>query len=380
MTRREYICTGCGAKLPVTLGCWACDECGGPLDLRPIAPAPRRGRTGSSGGGWHGSGVALPCEGWAFDRAWLGELPTPLLETSPGSSVWLKCDHLMPTGSFKDRGAVLLAALALELGASRIISDSSGNAAAAIAAHAARVQIPCEVFVPQGTSSPKVRQARGYGAEVHVVPGGRAEAEAAASRASRGKGVLYASHAANPHFHHGVKTWAYEVHRQLGFAPEAVVVPVGSGSLLLGIAIGFRELLDSGSIDAMPRMVAVQSTGCAPLAGRPPASGAPGRPRPVAEGIAVPEPIRLTQIRQVVDGSGGTVVVVDDQQVLLAHRDLARRGLCVEPTAAAAWAGWQALAAGQATRDHWVIALTGSGLKTGAPESCSTQTTGKGMA
>ncbi|HCU92683.1 MAG TPA: hypothetical protein DHU96_08045 [Actinobacteria bacterium] len=375
---REYVCADCGAALPVTLGRWACDECGGPLDLRRAGLEWRHGLAGTRG--WPGSCPALPCEEWALDRAWLGEVPTPLVEMPSGSAVWLKCDHLMPTGSFKDRGAVVLAALALELGASRIISDSSGNAAAAIAAHAARVRIPCEVFVPQRTSSRKVRQAQGYGAEVHLVPGGRAEAAAAAQWASRAEGVLYASHAANPHFHHGVKAWAYEVREQLGAAPDTVVVPVGSGSLLLGIAIGFRELLDSGSIAAMPRLVAVQSAGCAPLAGWPPAGTPPGPgAHPVAEGIAVPQPIRLRQLRQAVDRSSGTVVVVDDQQILHAHRDLARSGLCVEPTSAVAWAGWQALAAGDLPPGRSVIALTGSGLKTDPPESQIPQMPGKGL-
>lgn len=377
---REYICADCGAALPVTLGRWACDECGGPLNLRWTAVDSRRDLAMNHGRDWPGYRAAQPCENWAFDRAWLGELPTPLVELPLGSAVWLKCDHLMPTGSFKDRGAVVLAALALELGAARIITDSSGNAAAAIAAHAARVRIPCEVFVPEQTSSRKVRQARGYGAEVRLVPGGRAEAEAAAQRASRDKGVLYASHAANPHFHHGVKTWAYEVREQLGSAPGTVVVPVGSGSLLLGIAIGFRELLDNGSIAAMPRLVAVQSAGCAPLAGRPPAGAMRGTgARLVAEGIAVPEPIRLRQLRQVVDSSGGTVVVVEDPQILHAHRDLARSGLYVEPTSAVAWAGWQALAAEGTPPGHSVIALTGSGLKVDSPEWQVPQMSGKGL-
>lgn len=375
---REYICADCGRALPVTLGRWACDECGGPLDLRRAGPESRSGFAGTRG--WPGSCTALPCEEWALERAWLGEIPTPLVEMPPGPAVWLKCDHLMPTGSFKDRGAVVLAALALEFGASRIVSDSSGNAAAAIAAHAARVRIPCEVFVPQQTSSRKVRQAQGYGAEVRLVPGGRAEAAAAARRASRAEGVLYASHAANPHFHHGVKAWAYEVREQLGAAPDTVVVPVGSGSLLLGVAIGFRELLDSGSIAAMPRLVAVQSAGCAPLAGRPP-QGIPPVPgaHPLAEGIAIPQPVRLRQLRQAVECSSGTVVVVDDQQILRAHRDLARAGFFVEPTSAVAWAGWQALAAGDLPPGQSVIALTGSGLKTDLPESRAPRIPGKGL-
>ena len=373
---RQYICCDCGAVLPVTLGRWACDHCGGPLDLRLAGPAPQQVLTAVQG--WPGSCGLMPCDPRALRHAWLGEVPTPLVELPPGSGVWLKCDHLMPTGSFKDRGAVVLAALALELHASRIITDSSGNAAAAIAAHAARVQIPCEVFIPEQASAGKVRQAEGYGAKIRLVPGGRPGAQAAAQQVSSHDGVLYASHAANPHFHHGVKTWAHEVRGQLGAVPGTVVVPVGSGSLLLGIAIGFRELLVSGVMTTMPRLVAVQSAACAPLTGQPPGAADPAR-HPVAEGIAVPRPARLRQLRQEVARSGGEVVVVDDRQILQAHRELARNGFYVEPTSAVAWAGWRELAAAGPPRGHTVIALTGSGLKADPAEPPALELSGKGV-
>ena len=232
--------------------------------------------------------------------------------------------------------------------------------------------------MPERASTGKVRQAEAYGAGIRLVPGGRPAAQAAAQKASRHDGVLYASHTANPHFHHGVKTWAYEVRGQLGTAPGTVVVPVGSGSLLLGIALGFRELLASGVITTMPRLIAVQSAACAPLTGRPPVAVADAAGHPVAEGIAVPRPARLRQLRQEVTRSSGEVVIVEDWQILQAHQELARNGFYVEPTSAVAWAGWKKLAPAGPPRGHSVITLTGSGLKTGPAQAQALQLSGRG--
>lgn len=140
---------------------------------------------------------------------------TPLVAAPDIPGVLLKIDYLMPTGSFKDRGAVVLTALARQLAVPRMIADSSGNAGTAIAAYAARARIPCEVYVPAATSAGKVAQLRAYGATVHQVPGSREDTAAAAMQAAGQPGTFYASHVYHPFFLHGTKTYVLELWEQL---------------------------------------------------------------------------------------------------------------------------------------------------------------------
>jgi threonine synthase len=289
----------------------------------------------------------------------MGEGETPLLEVELGLHV--KLEFLSPTGSFKDRGAVMLVAGALRRGAERLIADSSGNAGSAIAAYATRAGLPCTVFVPERTSAGKQAQISAYGANVERVPGDRtAAAERAAAEVER-TGATYASHVHDPLFTEGTKTFALEVREQLGRAPDSVLIPVGNGTLLLGAAQGFRELRDAGLIDRLPALIAVQSERCAPLA----EAWARGLDAPVevearetaAEGIAIPRPARGSAILAAVRESAGRVVSLPEAAIAPAAHDLARRGLLVEPTAAVVWA------ARDEAMGTTVIPLCGSGLK-----------------
>ena len=193
----------------------------------------------------------------------LGEGMTPLVRAHPtdtSSDVRLKLDFLMPTLSYKDRGAAVLVAKAAEMKVARLVSDSSGNAGTAIAAYAARAGIAAEVFLSSATSAKKVAQMQAFGATVRQVDGSRADAADAAIERVQQDGVFYASHIYNPFFLQGTKTFAYEIWEQLGRqVPGTVVVPVGNGTLLFGAAIGFRELVVAGASATVPRLVAVQA-------------------------------------------------------------------------------------------------------------------------
>ena len=290
---------------------------------------------------------------------------TPLVSDGDGLGAWLKCDQLLPTGSFKDRGAAVLVALAIQHGVKRIIVDSSGNAGAAIAAHAARAGIDCEIFVPDSTSEKKIEQIRAMGASVRLVPGSRDKAETAAMKEVRATGSFYASHALNSHFHHGIKTWSFEVLDQLGEEPGTVVVPVGNGSLLLGVVLGFRELFQQGLIRKLPRIIAVQTRTHSTL-GFEETRTFEGETldRSLAEGVAVPVPARRKQIRQALVDTNGLVAIVSDDAILNAQRELGNRGFYVESTGALAWAGYRAICQVEQLTTPVVVALTGSGFKT----------------
>lgn len=312
-----------------------------------------------AGDGWQDAGAAMPSplpSAEVASASMTSGAVTPLLPACAGGSVhdraiWFKCDHVLPSGSFKDRGSVMLAALAHRHRAQRIVLDSSGNAGASMAMHAARLRIPCEVFVPESASAGKLRQISAYGSVVHRVAGARERALDAALDAALAPGAFYASHALNPHFIHGVKSWAYEVVAQLGRSPDAVYLPYGSGSLVLGAAWGFEEMLAAGRIAHLPRIhavrVAFREDGNASDAG-------------VAEGVATRNPWRARQILDAIERSGGSVCEVETQDVRRAHTDLARRGLYVETTGAVAWTAARFAGPRAGTV---VVALTGSGLK-----------------
>lgn len=332
-----YLCPEDGTRADVRTAPWCCPLCSGPWDL-DFTPDPASVLEPSAGPNslWRYA-AALPLPG-AFSVS-LAEGNTPMVPLA--ERVHAKLDFLMPTLSFKDRGAVMLAEVARRLAPRRVVADSSGNAGAAVAAYCARAGLSCEVFVPEGTSEKKTDRMRAHGAVVRVIPGGR-EATAVAARAAADEpGVFYASHVFNPYFLHGTKTYVYEIWEAMsGRLPDALVVPVGNGTLLLGAALAVEELARRGV--RPPALIGVQAEAVAPLASAFAAGAEDAEPVPqlptLAEGIAIPAPPRARQILAAVRKSGGTFLTVPDERLREAQRDLARRGLSVEPTAAACWA------------------------------------------
>lgn len=350
---RGLRCPACATEYQISLSRSAC-ECGSPLDLvaerRPL-PSTFEGRT--PGLARYREGITLSA--WSLERTYLGAGMTPLV--AMGEGVYAKCDFITPTGSFKDRGAAAVTAAALEFGAAEVVVDSSGNAAAALAAHAARAGLRATVVVPEGAPEGKLAQARAYGATIIPARGPRERSTEVAMALSRREGCYYASHVYSPFFLEGTRSWAFEIFEQLGDAPDAAVMPVGNGSLLLGVYAGFVHLLASGLVRSMPRLVAVQSDNCAPLAGRPVQLAGHGL---YTDGIAISKPARARAIRDAISASGGEVVVVSDTEVRDARNFLASSGLWVEPTAAAAWAALSRVG----DRDgRIVVSLGGAGFK-----------------
>jgi threonine synthase len=348
-------CLRCGRSAP-TAEAWRC-TCGGPWAIEPFGGVPRPETLRDRPSGLWRYREALPVDGAPIS---LGEGGTPLV-LSRDRRLSFKVESANPTGSFKDRGAAVLVSAAWAAGARELVEDSSGNAGAAIAAYAARAGVGATVYVPETASPGKLAQIAAYGARVMRIPGTR-EAVAAAAHAAPGR---YASHCWDPLFFHGTKTLAYELWESLGGrAPDHVITPVGHGTMLLGLWLGFRELVLAGAISRLPRFVAVQSAACAPLAG--PAIGREaGMGDTVAEGIRVSQPVRPDEIRRAVVESHGRFLVVEDPEILATRTRLAREGLFVEPTAAVApAAAWRLVDEGAfAPSEMVVVPLTGHGLK-----------------
>lgn len=293
---------------------------------------------------------------------------TPLLDIDiDGLPVKVKLDFLFPSGSFKDRGASVLISKVKELGIQHVVEDSSGNAGAAIAAYCAAANITCDIYVPAATSAVKLAQIAAMRAKVYKIPGNREDtARAVLQQAQR---IYYASHVWNPYFLHGIKTIAYEICEQLNWqAPDYFFTPVGNGALLLGAFLGFTELLHAGLIAKIPKICAVQSAHCAPCAEAfflKQKTIVPIDPQPtLAEGIAVAEPIRGSQILSAVRQSKGDFVTVTDNEIKLWLQRFYKKGLYIEPTAAVVLAGLSNYQKKLGKQDLIVSMITGHGLKT----------------
>ncbi len=359
-----YLCLQDGTRAETTSLTWCCPVCRGPwdLDFEAAGRVSLNSLAGRVNSLWRYE-EALPLSSPATS---LGEGRTPLVPVT--GTVSAKLDFLMPTLSFKDRGAVMLAELARRLSPERVVADSSGNAGTAVAAYCARAGLPCTVYVPEGTSPKKTEQIRAHGARLKIVPGDREATAHAARAAADSPGTFYASHVFNPYFLHGTKTYVYEMWEDLGGRlPDAIAVPVGNGTLLLGAALATAELHAHGLIDERPALIAVQAEAVSPLAaafhaGTDGLLDDPGRAAAptLAEGIAIPRPPRARQILAAVRESGGTFLTVTEAQIRKAQLDLAARGFYVETTGVACWA-----AVGDWTDRSVVVPLCGAGLKTG---------------
>ncbi|MDZ7295570.1 MAG: threonine synthase [candidate division KSB1 bacterium] len=358
------VCQACGATYSLDEPRWRC-KCGGVLDVE-FAPAFDLARIRQRPPTLWRYREALPIRDDA-NRVSFCEGLTPLIETEIGGrSVFVKQEHLFPTGSFKDRGASVLVSKIRELGIRRVVEDSSGNAGCAVAAYCARADIECEIFVPADTAEAKLTQIRLYGARLRRIPGTREDTARAAWDAAQHK--YYASHVWNPFFLQGTKTFAYEVCEQMGWqAPDTVVLPVGHGTLLLGAYIGFRDLQGAGIIGRLPKLIGVQAMASAPvyeafLRGMEQPLTIAKRPT-IAEGIAIAEPVRGKQVLRVVRETNGRILAVEETEIADALLAMCRKGFYIEPTSAAAIAGVRRYIQ-QAQPDEVIVsALTGHGLK-----------------
>ncbi|MEE7506709.1 pyridoxal-phosphate dependent enzyme [Methylobacterium sp. C33D] len=360
-----YLDPATGATYPIGTPRWR-SETGGPLMITDL---PGLGRAEIDTGRrslWRYA-AALPVA--VADPVTLGEGCTPLVRRPwRGGHAHFKLEWFAPSGSFKDRGAAVMLSILRQQGIDAVLEDSSGNGGAAVATYAAAAGMRAKILVPASTSPAKTVQMRAAGAEVELVPGTRQDtADAAVGQA---ESIFYASHNWQAHFLQGTKTLAYELWEDLGFtAPDAVIIPCGAGSNILGCDIGFSELLRRGEIARLPRLYAVQPAHCAPLHAGFEAGAEdflPVTPRPtLAEGASIAQPVRGREVLAALRRSGGGTVAVSEEAIEAALMELARSGLYVEPTCAMAAAALTDLTARGAIRpeETTVVVLTGTGIK-----------------
>ncbi|MET8123017.1 threonine synthase [Micromonospora sp. NPDC005291] len=358
-------------------------ECGSPLLARYDLPAVAKAVTPERFG-------LRPADLWRYREllpvadprhvTTLGEGWTPLLRAPAyGAEIGIadlmvKDEGLIPTGSFKARGAAVGVSRARELGVERIAMPTNGNAGSAWATYAARAGMGATIVMPLEAPGICRRECVAAGADLRLIDGLISDAGRRVSLliAESNGAIFDAGTLREPYRLEGKKTMGYEIVEQLGWqTPDVIIYPTGGGVGLIGIHKALHELRELGWIgDKLPRLVAVQSTGCAPIV-RAFAAGE-DRAEPwadahtVAFGITVPAPLGDELILAALRESSGTAVAVDDADILADLRDFAaREGLLLCPEGAACLTAARQLRAGGWIRagERVVVLNTGAGLK-----------------
>jgi len=308
----------------------------------------------------------------------LGEGDTPLLELPRlGHQLGLKHLYLMdesqnPTGSFKARGMATAVSKARELGIRRIVLPTAGNAGGALAAYASRAGLACCIFAPEDTPRANILEARIAGAEVTLVSGLISDAARLAAEFALREGYFDFSTFKEPYRLEGKKVMGFELAQAFEWQlPDVILYPAGGGTGFVGIWKAFRELQALGWVNnVMPRMIAVQSQGCAPIVRAYERDAKDCEfwdgAETIAIGLRVPRSFASRLILQIIRESKGCAVAVPDAAIQTAQRDIARsEGIFPAPEGAATLAGLMQLQSrGLVRSDERIVLInTASGLK-----------------
>ena len=303
----------------------------------------------------------------SLGEGWTDLVDAPAVGDTLGVDLGLKLEGANPTGSAKDRGSAVVATRAAEAGCGELVCASTGNAAASIAAYAARGGLDCSLFVPERLPEAKAAQPLVYGASLVTVEGGYGDACRRCrtyADGDRDSGrVLDRSAGANPYTPAGARTLGFELAEQAPGA-EWIAVSMGNGGTIADLYRGYELFERLGFVAETPRLLGVQAAGS-------PSIHDAGGTEPVLQGtcadsIDVDEPHRAGDAAGALDRSGGTSVTVGDDDIRHALRRLGRdEGVFAEPAGAAALAGVErAVAAGIVdSGDRVVAVMTGNGLK-----------------
>ncbi len=353
MQEPYWRCPRCGFTSPMwEKYYWRCPRCGSPLELVYTGTYEPRG----SGVRRYASSLPL-----VPDRS-VGEGSTPLIvDEYRGRRLLYKLEYMNPTGSFKDRGTALAIYYAYKMGYDSAVEDTSGNTGISVALYSRIYGLKASIIVPRTAPDGKKRLVRLLGGRI-VEADKRGDAPRIA--AEMAEHSFYVAHTWSPLFALGASTIVFEVYDQ-GEEPDTVIIPVGSGSLFLGIMYGFEFLYKNKLIKKIPRPIAVQGFSEQSLYRAIYGKIEKGGKSLLADGIMVPDPPRIEEVKDYILKYRGDVVLVDDNQIIKALRKLIDRGFIVEPTSATVLAALDILIEkGVVEKGSTILLpLTGSGLK-----------------
>ena len=303
----------------------------------------------------------------------LGEGWTPMLRSKRYPGAFIKEEGTNPTGTFKARGLALAVTMARQYGLRKLAVPSAGNAAGALAAYAAAAGIEAHIFMPRDVPFANYLEAVAYGAKVTLVDGLISDCARIVNERKQEEGWFDVSTLKEPFRVEGKKTMGYELVEQLGWEyPDAVFYPTGGGVGLIGMWKAFEELEQLGWVKPgkRPRMIAVQASGCAPVA-RAYDAGAKAsqmwqNASTFAAGLRVPKPYGDYIILDILRASDGIALAVTDEEILASILDWARNeGIFLSPEGASVTAAYDKLLATGVLKlsDRVVLFNTGAGLK-----------------
>lgn len=303
----------------------------------------------------------------------LGEGWTPMLASRRYPGVLLKEEGANPTGTFKARGMAMAVSMARHYGIAKLAVPSAGNAAGALAAYSAAAGIEAHIFMPNDVPFANYLEATAYGAKVTLVDGLISDCASIVAERKTSEGWFDVSTLKEPFRVEGKKTMGYELVEQLGWEyPDAVFYPTGGGVGLIGMWKAFEELEELGWVRSgkRPKMIAVQSTGCAPVVrafeDHANVSQAWRNAATFASGLRVPKPYGDVIILEILRESGGVAIALSDDAILASILDWAKNeGIFLCPEGAAATAAYDYLLSTGflSSSDRVVLFNTGAGLK-----------------
>jgi threonine synthase len=379
MPKIAYLeCTRCKRHVTADLPQTLCPQCGGVLFVRYDMDALRRSTARediaaraegavTSLGMWRYAGVLPDAE-----PVTLGEGFTPMLRSRRYPNLFLKEEAANPTGTFKARGMSMAVTMARHYGLKKLAVPSAGNAAGALAAYAAAAGLEAHIFMPRDVPFANYLEAVAYGAKVTLVDGLISDCARLVNEQKEREGWFDVSSLKEPFRVEGKKTMGYELVEQGGWRyPDAVFYPTGGGVGLIGMWKAFAEMEELGWVSGRrPRMIAVQASGCAPVAKAFRAGETVSQmwveAATFASGLRVPKPYGDQLILEIVRESGGLALDLEDGVILASLLDWAREeGLLLSPEGAAATAAYDSLLRSGELRpeDRVVIFNTGAGLK-----------------
>jgi len=313
----------------------------------------------------------------AASRLTIGEGNTPLVRSRRiGPALGLpellfKCEGANPTLSFKDRYAAVTVSVAKSLGFKKVVVSSTGNYGAAVSAYAAVADLPCVVLCADSVPGLVLEQIVHFGGQPVVIEGPDRFSLVDYLVSEHGwfpAGLFLETRVHNPFGVEGYKTIAWEIVRDLGDVPDAVVFPCARGNGLYGTWKGFRDLHELGIIHRIPRMIACQPVGSATIAASLQAGTSVRLSPNRSVAVSINEDLASARAVDAVRKSGGTAIPVSDEAAVAAARSLGAEGIWAEVSSALAVAGVEQLVeAGDLDEDmRVVVVLTGSGAKWGS--------------
>ncbi len=377
---KGLVCRECGKEYPVAPQ-HVCDFCFGPLEVAYDYPSiaadvTREDIERGPASIWRYAPLLPVPEGARIDigAGWTRMRAAPRLAAEFGlKKLWVKSDAPNPTHSFKDRVVSVALSMARSFGYEAAACASTGNLANAVAAHAAAAGMRSIVFIPSHLETGKIAGTTVFGGDVIEVEGSYDDVNRLCAELSTTRPWAFVNVNVRPYYSEGSKTLAFEVAEQLGWRyPDAVVVPVASGSLITKVGKGFRELNKVGLIEEAPQttIFGAQAEGCSPVAqafGAGSEEVAPVKPNTIAKSLAIGNPADGYNALKEVRASGGQVLAVPEEDVVEGMRLLARtEGLFTETAGGVTIATLERLVSSGAISpdDETVVLITGIGLKT----------------